>query len=175
MPRFLFLLCLFILPSFAKLTPDQIKNLQIVRDVARAYPDFRGETYENTLAAICITESSAGRDLIGDFKAGTDITKASLGAMQIQVRTAKYIASQFKTLRWVNRLNDANIANLLIRDIRFSAKIAAHYLKYLKKKRGKYFYVVSGYNGGWKNKKYYTKVVQNMTYVKKLVKKQVLK
>jgi len=167
--KFFSLLLLITLQVFA-LTPEQLKVLQTVRDVARTIPDHKGETYENTLAAICLTESSAGKNIIGDFKKGIIITKASLGTMQIQVATARYIAKRVETLKWINTLTDAQIANKLLTDVKTSAQISAYYLTILKKHRKHYFNMVSGYNGGMSNNPYYKRVMKNMellsTYVK---------
>jgi hypothetical protein len=155
--------------SLLAVSEEQLKTLQIVRDVARQIPDSHGETYENTLSAICLTESSAGRDLIGDFKKNTSITKASLGAMQIQVATAKYVANHVQSLSWLIDRTDAYIANQLVTNLKLSVQIAAHYLVILKERRGVYFNVVSGYNGGYTNHRYFAKVMHNMKLVKKWV------
>lgn len=150
-------------------SPQQLKVLQTVRDVARTVPDSRGETYENTLSAICITESSAGRDLIGDFQKKVPITKASLGVLQIQVTTARYISHRVKSLQWIETMTDAQLANRLLSDVELSARIAANYLVMLRERRGKYLNMVSGYNGGMTNLPYYRRVMKNMKLVKKLV------
>jgi len=155
--------------SLLAVSEAQLKTLQTVRDVARHIPDSHGETYENTLSAICLTESSAGRDLIGDFKKKTSITKASLGAMQIQVATVKYVAKRVKSLSWLIDRTDAYIANQLVTNLKLSVRIAAHYLVILKEHRGAYFNVVSGYNGGYTNHRYFTKVMKNMKLIKKWV------
>jgi hypothetical protein len=149
---------------------QQLTVLQTIRDVARSVPDQRGVTYENTLSAICLTESSAGKNLIGDFKSGVIITKASLGALQIQVATARFIARRVDALAWINKLTDAQIANKLLSDVELSARIAAHYLVLLRNSRGNYLQAVSGYNGGMTNLPYYNRVMKNMELVKKLVK-----
>lgn len=163
------LFLLLAIETFA-LSPEQIKILQTVRDVARTIPDYKGETYENTLAAICLTESSAGKNIIGDFKKGIIITKASLGTMQIQVATARYIAKRIKTLTWINSLSDAQIANKLLTDVKTSAQISAYYLTVLKKNRKHYFNMVSGYNGGMSNSPYYKRVMKNMKILNKYIK-----
>lgn len=160
---------LLTLKGFA-LSPEQLKVLQTVRDTARTIPDYQGETYEDTLAAICLTESSAGKNIIGDFKKGIIITKASLGSMQIQVATARYISKRVKTLRWINKLSDAQIANKLLTDVKISAQISAYYLTLLKKSRKKYFNMVSGYNGGMSNSPYYQRVMKNMELLREYIK-----
>lgn len=168
--KFLTVLLLSYLSLFA-ISQEQLRVLQTVRDIARTVPDQSGETYENTLSAICLTESSAGRDLIGDFKKNIAITKASLGVLQIQVATARYISKQVDALSWMQRLSDAQIANKLLRNVELSAQIAAHFLTILHKQRqGKYLKIVSGYNGGMVNRPYYSRVMKNMRLVKKLVK-----
>ncbi|WP_345969586.1 MULTISPECIES: hypothetical protein [Sulfurimonas] len=153
----------------AALTPEQLSTLQTVRDVARSIPDRSGETYENTLSAICLTESSAGRNIIGDFRKGVDITKASLGPMQVQVATARYVAARVKTLAWLKASSDMQIANLLLTDLKLSAGIAAHYLVILKNRRHDYMKSVSGYNGGMVNWPYFQRVMNHMKLVKRLV------
>lgn len=159
----------------ADITEKQLKTLQIVRDVARTIPDFRGETYENTLSAICLTESSAGTHVIGDYEQGIHITKASLGAMQIQVQTARHVAALTPTLKYLLSYSDQRLASLLLTDIKLSATIAAHYLVRLKKSRKKYFHMVSGYNGGFSNHRYFKRVMKNYAYVEKLVKEGLIR
>ena len=156
--------------SLFAVTAEQLKVLQTVRDVARTIPDQSGVTYEDTLSAICLTESSAGKNLIGDFKNGVMITKASLGVLQIQVGTARYVSERVTALAWIAGLTDAQIANKLLSDIELSARIAANYLVILKHRRGKYINMVSGYNGGMTNRPYFNRVMENMKLVKKLLK-----
>ena len=165
----IFILCSLITLQVFALTPEQLKILQTVRDVARTIPDYKGETYEDTLAAICLTESSAGKNIIGDFKKGIIITKASLGSMQIQVATARYIAKRIETLNWINSLSDAQIANKLLTDVKTSAQVSANYLTILKKSRKHYFNMISGYNGGMSNTPYYNRVMKNMKLINKYV------
>lgn len=172
----LFFLLFFAVNLFADaVTPEQIATLQTVRDVARTIPDGEGETYENTLSAICLTESSAGKNIIGDFRAGVEITKASLGAMQVQVATARYVSRRVEALAWLNDRTDKQIANYLLTDLRISAQIAAHYLVILKDRRHDYMKAVSGYNGGIENWPYFIRVMENMKLVKRLVKSGELK
>lgn len=152
-----------------KMTPKQLYVLQTVRDVAKNIPDKNGKTYENTLSAICLTESSAGKNIIGDFRKKKSITKASLGAMQIRIATARHVSQNVKKLRWINDLNDAQLAGRLLGDIKLSAKIATHYLVLLQNNRKDHFYAVSGYNGGLVNRPYYNRVMKNMDVVNRLL------
>lgn len=161
--------------AYSAVTPEQIATLQTVRDVARTIPDDSGETYENTLSAICLTESSAGRNIIGDFRAGVDITKASLGAMQVQVATARYVGGRVEALKWLEKRTDKQIANRLLTDLTLSTQIAAHYLVILKNRRHDYMKAVSGYNGGIENWPYFIRVMNNMKLVKHLIKTGELK
>lgn len=158
----------------ADVSKKQLETLQAVRDVAVTISDNKGMTYENTLSAICLTESSGGVHLLGDFKKGTDITKASLGALQIQLVTAKHIAKLTPSLNHLLKLSDKKLANLLLSDVKTSAKIAAHYLVRLINNRKNYFNMVSGYNGGLSNPPYYKRVKKNLHLVYKLVKRKLL-
>ncbi len=152
-----------------KMTPKQLYVLQTVRDVAKNIPDKNGKTYENTLSAICLTESSAGKNIIGDFRKKNSITKASLGPMQIRVSTARHVSQNVKKLRWLNDLSDAQLAGRLLGDIKLSAKIATHYLVLLQNSRKDHFYAISGYNGGLVNRPYYNRVMKNMDLINRLV------
>ena len=172
--RFLSLITLLTLSLFGsdvinKMTPKQLYVLQTVRDIAKSIPDKNGKTYENTLSAICLTESSAGKNIIGDFRNKKSITKASLGPMQIQVATARHVSKSVKKLAWLNDLSDVQLAGRLLGDIKLSAKIAAHYLILLQNDRQNHFYAISGYNGGLVNHPYYNRVMKNMDLVNRLI------
>ncbi|ADR34274.1 Lytic transglycosylase catalytic [Sulfuricurvum kujiense DSM 16994] len=168
--KFLSLMLLLSLSLLADaMTPKQLHVLQTVRDVAKTIPDKNGRTYEDTVSAICITESSAGKNTIGDFKRKKSFTKASLGPMQIQVATARHVSQNVKKLRWLNNLSDVQLAARLLGDIRLSAKVATHYLVLLQNQRLDHFYAISGYNGGTVNHTYYNRVMKNMNIVNRLV------
>jgi hypothetical protein len=168
--RFLSLILLFALSLFADpMTPKQLHVLQTVRDVAKSIPDKNGKTYENTLSAICLTESDAGQNTIGDFKHKKSLTKASLGAMQIQVATARHVSQNVKKLRWLNKLTDIQLAGRLLGDIKLSAQVATHYIILLHNQRVNHFYAISGYNGGTTNYTYYNRVMKNMDIVNNLI------
>lgn len=168
--RFLSLILLLTLSLLGDtMTPKQLHVLQTVRDVAKSIPDKNGKTYENTVSAICLTESSAGKNVIGDYRHKKSFTKASLGAMQIQVATARHVSQNVKKLRWINNLTDVQLAGRLLGDIKLSAKIATHYVILLQEKRLDHFYAISGYNGGLVNRPYYNRVMKNMDLVNHLV------
>ena len=168
--RIIFLILLTALSLAAEaMTPKQLQVLQTVRDVAKSIPDKEGRTYENTVSAICITESSAGKNTIGDFRHKNSFTKASLGPMQIKVSTARHVSQNVKKLRWLNNLSDVQLAGRLLGDIKLSAQVATHYLVLLQNKRLDHFYAISGYNGGMVNRPYYNRVMKNMGLVNQLV------
>ncbi|HQS65667.1 MAG TPA: hypothetical protein PLM93_00585 [Sulfuricurvum sp.] len=162
-------LSLFAQDTRTKMTAKQLHVLQTIRDVAKSIPDKHGTTYENTLSAICITESDAGEDLVGDYHHKKSITKASLGAMQIRVQTARHVSQYVKKLHWISKLSDIQIAARLLGDIRLSARIATHYVVLLHEHRSNSFHAVSGYNGGMNNHPYYNRVMKNMAVVDRLV------
>jgi hypothetical protein len=174
---FLLLSLLFTLSLFGAsndVSNEQIKVLNTVREIAKTIPDAKGQTYEDTMSAICLTESSAGKNLIGDFHKNVPLTKASLGVMQVQVQTARHVASQVKELKWILSLSNSQLADRLLSDTEFSARIATHYFVMLKNSRGDYMHSVSGYNGGMVNRPYYQRVMQNFEDVKELAKEQKL-
>ena len=148
--------------SKVDLSEEQIKNLNIVREVALNYKDNKGETFPNTLASICMAESSCGINMVGDL----EIRKkgkfyASLGALQIRIPTARYLSSVFpEKLKELHALTDVDLRKKLLIDIRLSAKIASLYLVHLSNSRKSYFKTVSGYNGGVYNYPYFNKVMK---------------
>ncbi|MBD3798543.1 transglycosylase SLT domain-containing protein [Sulfuricurvum sp.] len=168
--RILALIVLMFLSLYADtMTPKQLHVLQTVRDVAKSIPDKNGKTYENTVSAICLTESSAGKNTIGDYKYKKSLTKASLGPMQIKVSTARHVSQNVKKLRWLNNLSDIQLAGRLLGDIKLSAQVATHYLILLQNQRKEHFYAISGYNGGMINRPYYNRVMKNMDVVNHLI------
>lgn len=168
--RFLSIILLLTLSLFGDdMTPKQLQVLQTVRDVAKTIPDKNGNTYENTVSAICLTESSAGKNTIGDFRHKKSFTKASLGPMQIQVATARHVAQNVKSLHWVNDLSDVQLAGRLLGDVKLSARIATYYVILLQAQWNDHFNAISGYNGGSINHPYYARVMKNMDIVNHLV------
>ncbi|MGD9969644.1 MAG: transglycosylase SLT domain-containing protein [Sulfuricurvum sp.] len=172
--KFLFLILILVLETFGddgvkNISSKQLNVLQTVRNIAKSIPDKQGKTYENTISAICLTESSAGKNNIGDYRHKRSFTKASLGPMQIRLDTARHVANQIKTLRWLNDLNDVQLAARLLGDIRLSAKVATYYVILLHEKRNDHFNAVSGYNGGMSNRPYYNRVMKNLALVNELV------
>lgn len=172
--KFISLIVLFVCASLAdntihKITDKQLHVLQTVRDVAKNIPDKHGKTYENTVSAICITESSAGKNLIGDHRHKQSITKASLGPMQVRISTARHVSQNIKKLSWLSKLSDIQLATRLLGDTRLSAKVATYYVVLLHNQRKNPFNAVSGYNGGMVNHTYYNKVMKNKAIVAQLI------
>jgi hypothetical protein len=162
-------LCVFANNTSNQISPKQLHVLQTVRDIAKSIPDKHGTTYENTISAICLTESDAGDNLVGDYHHKKSITKASLGAMQIRVQTARHVSQYIPKLSWISKLSDIQIAARLLGDVRLSAKVATYYVVLLHEQRSNSFHAVSGYNGGMNNYTYYNRVVKNMAIVDRLV------
>jgi len=138
-----------------------------------------GMTFEWALTAIGMTESSSGRNIIGDEHHSKKLKKASLGVYQVRFDTAKEIIKKDKRMnRYYSFLllkkNENRLVTLLLTNSKFSGMLAASYLKMnynaaLKKKLAKpYFHAISRYNGGNKNYAYYDRVMKNMKLIKRL-------
>jgi len=145
----------------------QNKTLKMVRDIALNYPNSKGETFENTAMAICLTETSAGLFKVGDIGKDPNIFNASLGIMQVRLETAKFIA---KKLNWteVLEMSDVKLVNKLLADDEFNATIGIKFIVWLNNyTKQNYFRTVSRYNGGNYNHPYYNRVMKNMQLIKK--------
>ncbi|MEA3289735.1 MAG: transglycosylase SLT domain-containing protein [Campylobacterota bacterium] len=161
--RLFFVSILITIPLFSKvkLNDHQLKTLNTVRDIALKYTDKRGESFPNTIAAICMTESSGGINNLGDLDKKNGKYYSSLGAMQIRVPTARYISSLYpKKLKSIHAITDRQLRIKLVSDLKLSAKIASLYIVHLSNTRKNYFQTISGYNGGLKNRKYYNRVMK---------------
>lgn len=165
-----FLSFYFICFLHAELLSDiQKQNLQTVREIALKYSDKKGETFPNTIASICMTESSCMINKISDIEIQEGKMYASLGAMQIRIPTARYLSSIFpKKLKQIHSLTDSQLRIKLLKDIKLSAKIASLYIVHLSNTRKNYFKTVSGYNGGMQNRPYYNRVIKWNIKLKKL-------
>ena len=241
--RYFIVLQLLIYSLFG-LSTNQVKLLQQVYTEAKKYKANDGFSFEKTLCAIYITESSAGVKIIGDKYTSTGILKplyiSSLGPGQIKLKTALIVLNNFPKLKRkfhvrshsvkiyetysnlllrlyklklklnylirVQRypqatdimnqiysvkhklanyhsdiLNDNKIINLLLTNIKFSVAISANYLimTYEEAQRRHmwkpYLKAISRYNGGWYNYVYVRRVMRHLKFVKKLIKKGVIK
>jgi len=233
------------------LTEKQIKLLQKAHQIAQKYKAVDGHTFEDTIVAVYLVESSAGKHMIGDRYHLTGELKtlyeSSLGPGQIKLSTALLVINSFDYLKkkyknlyhdnyyvykkyvpimkkityykkilnspvwkrrwrqgkklnvkkwaereyryWSNKIKphliyikkDDMIVDKLLYDEEFSILISTHYLilNYNEAIKRHYsnpwFCSISRYNGGWKNKTYYKRVVKKMKVVKKLKKSGYLK
>jgi hypothetical protein len=155
---------------------SQIAIAKKVYAIGKNYKDKRGESFEKTLTAISLTESSLGVYLVGDITKNRAILSCSFGVMQIQLGTAKDVINRLfpELFPEMRKINDYVLLNKIAMDPLFSAKISALYLTHLSNTRKSYFSTVSGYNGGFKNIKYYRKVMENMRIIKAMERKGIL-
>ncbi len=148
-----------------ELTPKQIEVLKMVKSVAKRYKDNKGESFEYTAMAICLSETSAGVFRIGDIGKIPNIFKASLGIMQVRLQTARFVAKKMN-LRDISKMSDVELVNRLLSDDGFNVYVAVKYIIWLSDYTKNYFRTVSRYNGGNNNRTYYYKVMKNMRLIK---------
>jgi hypothetical protein len=163
------------------MTNDQIHNLQVAYSIGKITRANDGMSFEKTLSSIVLRESSARNNQIGDDRFNDRSKKptieSSLGLAQVKVSTAKEVARKVKSLNWVNLLSDEMIAGFLLKNNQFNVLIAAHYIRMnynraLKRRMwNPLFKTISRYNGGWNNKIYYHKVMEDMKVIEKLIKR----
>lgn len=78
----------------ADYTPEQLRSLNITYNKGVDLKEETGLSFEDTLCAIQLTESSGGRNIIGDQYINgrsVELFKSSLGPMQEQIRTVREI------------------------------------------------------------------------------------
>lgn len=168
--KFFMLISLIFSLSFGEeiLTEKQREVLMTVRNVAKMVPSVEGKTYQDALTAICLSESSAGRDLVGDVKPGMAEHKGSLGIMQMKVSTAREVARNHKKLKFITLWTDRQLATQLKHNQQFAALMATYYFIGNLNHHGTVFKAISRYNGGLNNWKYVQKVNNNLRLVKLL-------
>ena len=161
-------ICLCFIPYFAQaqaLDAKQLLTLQSVKNVALQYPNNKGETFEKTMMAICLVETNAGKTKYGDkhlLRKG--LKRGSYGIMQVQLRTARYVAQKFEL--WdVKQMDDITLIKKMMHDDVFNAKIATLYMRWLSEHSKSYFEMVSRYNGGKVNHPYYNKLKKNLRFL----------
>ncbi len=157
------LCCTFVKAN--ELNQKQIDRLLLVKTIALQYPNKKGETFERTAMAICLTETSAGNFKIGDVGKKPNIFKSSLGIMQVRLKTVHFIAKKLK-MKEVLGLSDEQLVNKLLSDDEFNITMAVRYLVWLNDYTDDYFRTISRYNGGNINQPYYEKVMKNMKIVR---------
>lgn len=144
----------------------QILTLKTVKNVALNYPNKHGKTFEETMMAICMAETSGGKINYGDkqlLKKG--IKRASYGIMQVQLATARFVAKKFNLLD-VKLMDDITLIKKMMHESTFNVKIATLYVVWLSENSKSYFEMVSRYNGGKVNHPYYHKVQKFITFLK---------
>jgi len=172
--KFIIGLGLLVTVNLHAITNNQLKNLQVAYSIGKMTQSKDGLTFEKTLAAMMLTESSARTGIDGD-------DGDSLGAMQMQIPTIRWMGKVIPEVSWVNSLTDRQIATKLAHNVQFACLFAGYYVQYnynqaMKRHMTKpYFRTISRYNGGWNNKGYYSRVMKNMKLIKKLVRKGKLK
>jgi len=240
---------IFLIPFFLfGLNVNQLNILKLSYNIGKKYKAIDGHTFEDTLSAIILTETSAGKYIIGDnyFQTGKEkpLILKSLGVAQVKLETAIYIILKYpkifkkykqfihknpfifkkyvkyliniqyfqniynrykydfskrgrKVFKWAKRelfynkkkmkkylkyyQKDLLLSELLISDIKFNLTIADLYLitnyNYALKHKmwNPWFKTISKYNGTWKNKIYYKKVIKNMKFWRKIKHKLGLK
>jgi len=91
-------------------------------------------------------------------------------------RELRYYKNKMKPYKKYYKI-DMELAQQLLINNEFNLDVAANYLKtnyniaLRRQYKNPYFKAISRYNGGWKNKVYYKRVIKNMRYWEKLKKK----
>lgn len=116
---------------------------------AKKYTD-----YPSTIVAIAKAESSLGKEVLGD-------DKKSLGLMQFQVATVRWLSTKYKCLKFIKKLSDKSIETMLLRNDAMSIKLACLHFEFWRK-RYNYFVAISKHNGGFNNRTYYNRVRSRM-------------
>ncbi len=149
------------------LTMRQILTLKTVKNIALQHPNKKGKTFEDTMMAICMVESNAGKVNYGDkqlLKKG--IKKGSYGVMQVRLQTARFVAKKFHLLD-ASLMNDMKLIHEMMHNSAFNAKIATLYIIWLSEHSKSYFEMVSRYNGGKVNYPYFNKVQKYLNFLKR--------
>jgi len=134
------------LSAEVKLSPKQLKVKNLILKIAPKHTK-----YKSTILAIAMIESSLGLMILGD-------DSKSLGILQLQVPTIRYIISKDKDLAFLSKYKDKQLATFVLRNDDLSIIIASKLFEYYRKRYG-YFQAISRYNGGTKNVTYYNKVM----------------
>ena len=145
----------------------QILTLKTVKNIALQHPNKKGKTFEKTMMAICMAETSAGKVKYGDkqlLKKG--IKKGSYGVMQVRLSTARFVAKNFNLLD-VASMSDVMLIKKMMHESTFNAKIATLYILWLSEHSKDYFEMVSRYNGGKVNHPYFNKIQKYLNFLKR--------
>lgn len=164
------LIGLLLTASLYSYSPKQKQIAEIVWDEWSKI-EVAGKHFQSTGVAIAFTESSFAKNLIGDLK--HTVTKASLGVMQNQCETTRFMGRIFEELSFINRLSDRQLINKLLVDHRFNARVAAYYFKWNYERFNSYKLGVAAHNGlpkGKMNWPYYNRVMKNKHELRGLLK-----
>ena len=95
-------------------------------------------------------ESSLGKHILGD-------DGKSLGLMQFQVATVRWLATKDRSIAWLAQLTNKSLETVLLRSDAISIQLACIHFEYWFKRYG-YRCAVSKHNGGFNNPTYYNKI-----------------
>lgn len=141
------LLLALLVSGAGALTAEQSRIKHLVYAEAKKYT-----RYPTLMVNICETESSFGRNILGD-------DRKSLGVMQVQVATARDLVRMYpKRLGWLKKISDKRLAILLLINVAFNVKLAALRFEYYRKLYG-WREALSRHNGGRNNRAYIKKVL----------------
>ena len=137
------------------ISETQIKTAKAVKKEAKKYTKWYME-----VVGICGTETSYGID--------RENNEETYGLMQINPDTARWIASKWSHLKYLCRMSDYQIENILVRNDRLSIELASRLLDYLIKHNGRNT-GIRRYNG-INNYRYLYTVNKNTKLIKKIIK-----
>lgn len=137
-----------ILSSLYAMSNKQVDTIRMVKEEAKKYT-----RYPSTIAAMCLVESSAGKNRIGD-------DRKSLGLLHIQVATVRWLSGMYESIAFTKKLSDYDVEKLLLSNDSFSIEVASIYINHYMAHGWGYTKSVMVYNGGVNNWTYYRKVMK---------------
>ena len=157
-----------------KLTEQDLTNLQHIQEIALQYPTDDNTTFEHTLLAIFLTETTLGRSSEKQMNKKPGHNR-SVGYFQIKPKSAKEIITK-QNLTQYQDLTLQQIKQKLITDFDFQVTIATNHLVYHYNRALQEFThlnptraAISKYNGGWHNPNYINRVRQNQIIITYLI------
>lgn len=163
--KYLFLL-LPLLLNATYVTKQQLSNLQLAYHTGQQLI-INGEPYGKSLAALTLTESSAGLFLTGD--AGK-----SFGLVHMQLPRARELLAVSAYYSGLRSLSDAELSNRLRTDHQLNLVLAGLNLKLNIARWQSYSKAIRAHNGyapsrGIYNMTYYRKFIANMRVVEQIL------
>ena len=157
-----------------RLTEQDLTNLQHIQEIALQYPTDDNTTFEHTLLAIFLTETTLGRSSEKQMNQKSGHNR-SVGYFQIKPKSAKEIITK-QNLTQYQDLTLQQIKQKLITDFDFQVTIATNHLVYHYNRALQEFThlnptraAISKYNGGWHNPNYINRVRQNQIIITYLI------